>query len=167
MERKRSIGFRRIFTVALKGYFRLCYVNVNNCTAGLEICSTGLEPPTEARNRKAIVKIRRNRLLRFLSMIRLPRTYKKLHIKPEPYWFSGQQDPLVQADNLLLLYKDKITLTLILIFKPFSVYLRLNLFLVKFILKCFQDKDKPEDLERGEVIYVLEVRKDLGQNSLN
>ena len=53
-------------------------------------------------------------------------------------------------------YKDRITFNLI--FKLFSVYLLLNVLLVNFILKCFQDKDKQEDLERGEVIYVLEVR---------
>ena len=42
---KKSIGFRCIFTVALIDYFRLGYVNVNNC-------------PAWARNmRKATVKI--------------------------------------------------------------------------------------------------------------
>ena len=28
-----------------------------------------------------------------------PRTYEKLHCKEEPYWFSGQRDPLLQTDR--------------------------------------------------------------------
>ena len=62
MERKRSSAFRRIFTAAFDiGYFRLD--NVNDCPAGSE-------PLAVAENRtKATVKIRRNPLLRFLSMI--------------------------------------------------------------------------------------------------
>ncbi len=44
MERKQSSGFRRIFTVALIGYFRLSEVNVNDC-------QTGLEPQAGDRNR--------------------------------------------------------------------------------------------------------------------
>ena len=40
----------------------------------------------------------------------LPRTYKKLHCKREPYRFSSQRDPLLhtQTDILLLLYSDVI-----------------------------------------------------------
>ena len=59
MERKRNSGFRHIFTVA---FDRLGKVNVNDCPAGLEIGSAGLELTTGARNRrKATVKRRRTR----------------------------------------------------------------------------------------------------------
>ena len=62
MERKRSCGYRRIFTVA---FDRLGYVNVNDCT-------TGLEPSAGARNRiKGTVKFRQNPLLRFHSLIQI------------------------------------------------------------------------------------------------
>ena len=53
MERKRSKGFRRIFTEA---FDRLFQVNVNDCPAGA------------INMRKATVKIRRNPLLCFLSL---------------------------------------------------------------------------------------------------
>ena len=54
------MGFHSSF---LKGYFRLGYVNVNDCPAGLE-------PAAGARiRRKATVKISRNQQLRFLYMI--------------------------------------------------------------------------------------------------
>ena len=60
MERKRSSGFRRIFTEAFdRLYFRLGWVNVDDCPAGLD--------SHLARNRRtATVKIRRNPLLFFL-----------------------------------------------------------------------------------------------------
>ncbi len=58
MERKRSCGFHRIFTVAFE---RFGLVNVNDCPARLENMLVGLEPSAGARNRKkATVKIRRN-----------------------------------------------------------------------------------------------------------
>ena len=63
MERKRSCGFHRIFTVAFERLFqvKLGYVNVNDCSAGLE-------PPAVARNRrKSTVKIGRNPPLSLLK----------------------------------------------------------------------------------------------------
>ena len=38
--------------------------------------------------------------------INCPRIYEKLHCKGESYRFSGQQDPSVQTDILLLLYNN-------------------------------------------------------------
>ena len=69
MERKRNSGFCRIFTIA---FDILGQLNVTDFPAWLE-------PPSGTRNRrKATVNIRRNPLLRFLSMIHINRIKKVL-----------------------------------------------------------------------------------------
>ncbi len=70
MERKRSRGVRRISTVPFDSYFSLGYVKQIIAPHGLEIIQAGFKPRAEDKNRrKATVKIRRNPLLRFLSVI--------------------------------------------------------------------------------------------------
>ena len=74
MERKRSSGFLCIFTLDFDWRFRLVLVNVNDCHSELEPCAG-------ARNRRmATVKIRRNPLLRFLSMLPHYKSYMKMKI---------------------------------------------------------------------------------------
>ena len=63
MERKRSSGFRHISTEAFDRLdFRLGWVYVDNCPAGLD-------SPLARNRRTATVKIRRNPLLFFFSII--------------------------------------------------------------------------------------------------
>ncbi len=85
-----------------------------------------------SKNRFFVISLRRVVALSPKIVIKLPGTYEKLHCKGEPDRLSGQRDPSVQTNILLLYYKD-VKMSLVIIYSTKLEIRKLNVW-IPFIL---------------------------------